>query len=190
MEFEGNFSSKLPNFVKDFQLLNIMEKINIFIVVLLTAFAVQGQSTESETAIESIVVDGYTSVGDKISNENTLSTSAISDKYALLAVADTVQTKFAAEVIEVCQSKGCWMKLQLQDGKQAMVRFKDYGFFMPKDLKGKEVIVNGLAFVEEMSVADQKHFAKDAGKSEDEIAKIVAPKKSFGFEADGVLIKQ
>ena len=60
---------------------------------------------------------------------------------------------------------------------------------MPKDIKGKEVIVNGLAFVEEMSVKDQKHYAKDGGKSEAEIAEITSPKKTLGFEADGVLLK-
>jgi len=61
---------------------------------------------------------------------------------------------------------------------------------MPKDIAGKEVIVNGLAFVEEMSVEDQRHYAEDGGKSEDEIAKITKPKKTFGFEADGVLLKE
>ena len=81
------------------------------------------------------------------------------------------------------------MKLELQDGEETMVRFKDYGFFMPMDIKGKEVIVNGFAFVEEMSVEDQKHFAKDGGKSEAEMAKITTIKKTLSFEADGVLLK-
>jgi len=100
-----------------------------------------------------------------------------------------MQVKFTATVKEVCKSMGCWMKLELDNGEQTMVRFKDYGFFMPKDIEGQEVIVNGLAFVEEMSVEDQRHYAKDAGKSEAEIAKILATKKTFGFEADGVLVK-
>jgi len=40
-----------------------------------------------------------------------------------------------------------------------MVRFKDYGFFMPLDASGKEVIVAGKAFVTEVSVADLKHYS-------------------------------
>jgi len=95
-----------------------------------------------------------------------------------------------AKVDEVCQSKGCWMKLNLEDGNQVMVKFKDYGFFMPKDIAGKEVIINGIAFVDEMSVEDQRHYAEDAGKSEDEIQAIKSPKKTYSFEADGVLLKQ
>ena len=51
-------------------------------------------------------------------------------------------------------------------------------------------MIASVLFVEEMSVADQKHYAKDAGASEEEIAKILKPKKTLGFEADGVLLKQ
>ena len=82
------------------------------------------------------------------------------------------------------------MKLKLENGEEAMVKFKDYGFFMPKDIAGKEVIVNGLAFIEEMSVEEQKHYAEDAGESKEVIAAITAPKKTYRFEADGVLLKK
>ena len=41
-----------------------------------------------------------------------------------------------------------------------------------------------------VSVADLKHYAEDAGKSEDEIAKITEPKIEYAFEANGVLIKR
>jgi len=69
-----------------------------------------------------------------------------------------------------------------------MVRFKNYGFFMPSDISEKEVVLNGLAFVEEMSVEDQKHYTRDAGKFADEISKIITPKRTFSFEASGVLV--
>jgi hypothetical protein len=41
-----------------------------------------------------------------------------------------------------------------------------------------------------MSVKDQKHYAEDGGKSKEEIAKITTTKKTLGFEADGVLLKE
>lgn len=103
---------------------------------------------------------------------------------------DSLSLKVTARVDEVCQMKGCWMRLNLEDGRQVMVRFKDYGFFMPKDIAGKEVIVNGRAFIKETSVDEQRHYAEDAGKSENDIAAITKAKKSFAFEADGVLLKQ
>ena len=40
-----------------------------------------------------------------------------------------------------------------------------------------------------MTVKDQQHYAKDAGKSEEEIAAITSPKMVYNFEAEGVLIK-
>jgi len=96
--------------------------------------------------------------------------------------------KIKGRVIEVCQEKGCWMKLQKENGEKLMVKFKDYGFFMPKTIVGKEVVLDGEAAVTEVSVKQQKHYAEDAGKSKDEIASIKHPKKETQFVARGVLI--
>ena len=96
--------------------------------------------------------------------------------------------KIAGKVTEVCQEKGCWMKLERENGETLMVKFKDYGFFMPKDIEGKEVVLEGEAIVKEVSVKQQKHYAKDAGKSQEEIDKIKAPKKETQFIAKGVLV--
>lgn len=106
-----------------------------------------------------------------------------------LAITDTVMTQITGKIKEVCQAKGCWMNVALDSGNEVFVRFKDYGFFVPKDAADKTVYMNGLAFLEEMSVEDQKHYAKDSGASEEEIAKITEPAYILRFEADGVLIK-
>jgi hypothetical protein len=50
------------------------------------------------------------------------------------------------------------------------------------------VIVEGKAFVKETSVKELQHYAEDAGKTKEEIAKIIAPKKEFAFVANGVLL--
>src|SRR5687768_11097791 len=97
--------------------------------------------------------------------------------------------KITGKVTEVCQEKGCWMKVQKQNGDKLMVKFRDYGFFMPKDIVGKEVVLDGEATVKEVSVKQQKHYAEDAGKSKEEIAKIKTPKKELQFVAKGVLVQ-
>lgn len=107
-----------------------------------------------------------------------------------LAVTDSVKVQLKGEILDVCQKKGCWMKVQLNEDKEVFVRFKDYGFFVPKNSSEKTTIINGVAFVEEMSVEDQRHYAEDKGVSESEINKITEPKRTFRFEADGVLIKE
>ncbi|MEE1962973.1 DUF4920 domain-containing protein [Allomuricauda taeanensis] len=120
----------------------------------------------------------------KISNK----VDKTSAPYEGLMTTDTLQTQIMGEVTEVCQAKGCWMKVKLDSEDEVFVRFKDYGFFVPKDAAGKKVVMNGAAFLEEMSVEDQKHYAEDEGASEDELAQITAPKRTLRFEADGVLI--
>ncbi|MFZ9719362.1 MAG: DUF4920 domain-containing protein, partial [Chitinophagaceae bacterium] len=74
------------------------------------------------------------------------------------------------------------------NGETMLVRFKDYGFFMPKDLVGHNVLMDGEAKIKELSVAQQKHYAEDGGKSKEEIEKITQPKKDVQFLAKGVLV--
>lgn len=96
--------------------------------------------------------------------------------------------KVSGTVTLVCQKKGCFMNLALANGETMFVNFKDYAFFMPKDIAGKKVIVDGFAQRKETSVEDLKHFAEDAKKPAEEIAKITKPKKEIVFEAKGVVI--
>jgi len=130
----------------------------------------------------------YASFGEKITNENVISKEEMALKFESLKSGDTIAVKFASNINEVCKAKGCWMKLDLGNRKESMVRFKDYGFFVPLDADKKDIIVNGRAYVTETSIEELQHFAKDAGKTEEEIAKITEPKFTYAFEADGVLL--
>ena len=130
----------------------------------------------------------YAKFGDSISVDGALSTYEMMKKFADLKEGDTLEVKFKSEINEVCQKKGCWMTLDLADDKEAFVKFKDYGFFVPKNAQDKEVVVNGKAFVSIETVDDLKHYAKDAGKSQAAIDSITEPKVTYSFMADGVLI--
>ena len=101
---------------------------------------------------------------------------------------DSMDVKLKATILEVCQKKGCWMNVDLGDGKTMMVRFKDYGFFVPKDANGRTAIMDGKAFREIITVDMLRHYAEDAGKSKEEIEKITADEERLSFEASGVLI--
>ena len=166
-----------------------MKGFNIFLVILSVAFSCTAQTNQSQNHLDS-TNEQFMSFGDKIDLDNTQTTAEITERYQNMKTVDTLQTKFTAKVKEVCKVKGCWMKLELVNGEEVMVRFKGYGFFMPPDIDGKEVVLNGLAYVEEMSVADRKHFAKDGGMSQDQIDAISTPKMTYSFEANGVLVKQ
>ncbi|WP_236937652.1 DUF4920 domain-containing protein [Flavobacterium coralii] len=132
----------------------------------------------------------YAAFGDKMIADNALTKEQMLKKYSSLKPGDTINVKFKSTIKNVCQKKGCWMTLDMPTGKESFVRFKDYGFFVPLNAGSREAVVNGKAFVSEISVAELKHYAKDEGKSQAEIDKITQPKLTYGFEANGVLITQ
>lgn len=167
-----------------------MKKILFILALSIISFSCKNEKSEEKltTEAEEMAVN-YQSFGSKISDENVLTKEEMIEKYNNMKPGDTVNVKFAATVKDVCQKKGCWMNLNMGEN-EAMVRFKDYGFFMPKDIAGHEIIVNGKAYVEEMSVEDQRHYAEDGGQSAEEIAAITEPKRTLAFEADGVLIPE
>lgn len=167
-----------------------MKRIHILWVFFALIAGCKGQNKEQEAVQKEEIAMNYASFGAEIDANNALSNLEMTKKFQNLPITDTLNTKFSASVIEVCKSKGCWMKLKMDDGTEAMVKFKDYGFFMPKDIAGKEVIVNGKAFIEAMSVDEQRHYAEDGGESAEAIAAITEPKKTLRFEADGVLLKE
>lgn len=107
-----------------------------------------------------------------------------------MAATDSLAVKVTGKVSEVCQTKGCWMVIVPdQPGKPDMrVTFKDYGFFMPKDIVGKRVVIDGFARVEITPVDVLRHYAEDAGQTPEQIAAITEPKREVAYEASGVLI--
>ncbi|MGB0769144.1 MAG: DUF4920 domain-containing protein [Flavobacteriaceae bacterium] len=129
----------------------------------------------------------YNLYGDAFETDSILSLNELSQK--IEKIGDTLQLTLKGTIKEVCTKKGCWMTLSMENDSEMMVRFKDYGFFVPLDASG-EVLIHGKAFISETSVDDLRHYAEDAGASDDEIAAITTPKTSYNFEADGVLISQ
>lgn len=158
-----------------------MRKIILVMLIAVSSAYAQNKATSS---------DKYASFGAKITKKGAISKEQMTAKYAKLKAGDTIIVKFRSKINDVCSKKGCWMNLDLAKGEKAFVRFKDYGFFMPLNSAGSEVIVNGKAFVSVESVAELRHYAKDAGKSKAEIEKITKPETTYSFTADGVLIKE
>lgn len=90
-------------------------------------------------------------------------------------------------VVEVCPKKGCWMNVSGKNSAEPMrVTFKDYGFFVPTELKGKEVAMQGRLVKHVESVEEQKHLLKDAKRPQSEIDAITTPKETVRFVASGV----
>lgn len=96
--------------------------------------------------------------------------------------------KVIAKVTDVCPKKGCWMSLEMPDQSKVFVKMKDYGFFVPLEMIGKTVVIDGEAKKIQTSVAELKHYAEDARKSKEEIDAITEPKEEIRITAAGILV--
>lgn len=173
-----------------------MKKVNLLLIAGVLFLATACGEKPKEMAEENTVVAEETeqveeeeaeekNFGKIIQAEGAKTMDEFSD---LIDGKDSVNVKLLAVAEDVCQKKGCWMKVKTADGELMRVRFKDYGFFVPKDLTGKQVVFEGIAFKDTTSVEDLRHYAEDGGQSPEEIAAITEPEINTSFLADGVVI--
>ena len=100
------------------------------------------------------------------------------------------QSNITGQIIDVCPKKGCWMNVKV-DTDTVFVKFKDYGFFVPKSgIEGKQVLMSGKIFKDTISVERLRHYAEDAKKSIEEIEKINTPEYKINIIASGVAIRE
>ena len=89
----------------------------------------------------------------------------------------------AGRLTDVCQRKGCWT--ELQDGSaRVRVRFKDYGFFLPKDSTGRQALAQGVVTIETLSQDGARHYESESRDGDPD--SIVGPQRQVGFLASGV----
>ena len=80
------------------------------------------------------------------------------------------------------------MEMKL-DNDTIFVKFKDYGFFVPKKgIAGKKAVISGKLSLDTLKISELKHYAEDAGKSIFEISKLNTPEVKISFLADGAII--
>lgn len=145
------------------------------------------EDVKNEAVAEKI---NYAVFGDSITDAEALTSAEMMAKFKKMKEDDTLNVKFKSKINGVCQKKGCWMTMDLGEEKEAFVKFKDYAFFVPMNAENQDAVISGKAFVSVETVADQKHYAKDAGKSQAAIDSITEPKITYSFMADGVLIRK
>jgi Domain of unknown function (DUF4920) len=91
--------------------------------------------------------------------------------------------KLSGRIGQVCQQAGCWM--MLTDGDAAVrVKFGEHAFVIPKDSQG-EALVFGTLEKTEMTLAQSKHMAEDAGQDP---AKVTQGSVEFRMVASSVRV--
>lgn len=146
----------------------------------------EGAEEKTEMAQEEATVD-YQYYGDSISDDGAIASSELT---TMMAGKDSLQVKLSGTINSSCKMKGCWMKMDMGDGKEMRISFKDYGFFVPKNLNGETAVIEGYAKVDTTSVEELRHFAMDGGMTKEEAeAKYTAPEVNVSYVATGVIIK-
>lgn len=105
---------------------------------------------------------------------------------------------YQGRIVEVCEKRGCWAKLEL-DGHSARVIPRDYGFMMPRDLRGEALVYGVLQAGDghghghdhgddhDHSHAHDHDHAHGEGESHAHAASAVA-ERSFRIDALGVVM--
>ena len=156
-----------------------MKKLILCLLIGISLSAGAQQGDEIKPAAKGVVY------GAEISGEtDAISTSELQAKMA----GGVFEGRLTGKVTEVCKSMGCWIKLQKEDGSTLMVKSKDHAFFMPQELVGRTVVVEGKAMIKEVSEEKRRHLAEDAGMSKKQIKKIKGSEKQVQFIASGIKV--
>jgi hypothetical protein len=117
---------------------------------------------------------GGATYGEELTLEQTTSLAAL---FADPRAYSGQEVLVSGRIIRVCQEMGCWLALDAGNEEELIVRFKDYAFFVPKDLAGKTARVQGIFTAE----VDESHLHEH-----DEEETHECPIGKFAFTASGV----
>lgn len=101
---------------------------------------------------------------------------------AFMAQKPRITIAVKGTVVKVTKEKGGWFDLDAGGGKVIAAHFKDYYINIPADLKGRTVIVEGVA-QKQIVADDQQHYAGDKQpKAKDKPNQLT-------FEATGLMVE-
>lgn len=95
-------------------------------------------------------------------------------------------------VDSVCVHKGCWINLAEKPGaKPLFVKFTCPvdGRLIPMDAMGKTAFVEGELEIKMIPEDEARHYAEDAGKSKEEIAKITGPQRTLKLNSPAAVVQ-
>lgn len=102
---------------------------------------------------------------------------------------DELPVQLTGTIVDVCQTSGCWMDLDMGDGQLVLVTFPEEVFVTPKEAVGKQATVEGLATKVIISVKRLQLQAADEGATDEEIEDITEPATEYSIAATKVEVR-
>jgi hypothetical protein len=120
-------------------------------------------------------------------------TTKVSDILASPGKYDGKRVKIEGPVVDVCQMRGCWIKIGGDKDFESLTFKVDDGVItFPMSARGKTALVEGIVSVTTQSVEEQKkhgeHMAKEQGKAFDP-ASVKGPKTVILLKGEGAEIR-
>ena len=156
----------------------------LFLFILPFVFLSCDNQDHSQNKKNEATNDG--SYGIPMSNRETQNAFLLSE---LLENKNSDGIKLTGKIESVCQMSGCWIDMEIGNGKVVHITFNDEAFEVPKDIAGKTATVEGFATKEIIPVEYLKRQAKSEGKTQAEIDAITEPDIEYAFVATGVKIE-
>ena len=158
-----------------------------FIFLILIAVACQNAPQHPGHQSDTKAVPSTGNFGKDVNFEQAVAADQVP---GLFTTSDTVAASVFGHISASCKHSGCWMDLDLGNSESLHVTFKDETFTIPLDAAGKTAIAEGIAIRELIPVEKLQNYAREDGKSEEEIATITEPVYAYEFIATGVLIEE
>jgi hypothetical protein len=98
-----------------------------------------------------------------------------------------ISTTVKGKVLKVDTPKGGWFRLDAGNGKVIKVHFKDYNVTIPTGLRGRQVMIEGVA-QKQFIADDMQHFAGDTVTGKKQHQSNADPKQRLIFEATGLMV--
>lgn len=150
------------------------------VVLASSSFFISSCSTNNSQTTDSSALKDTTTYGEKFDKTNAIdidSALAHWNNHTKSVVVKGISTA-------VCQTEGCWFKYKTA-GEELFVDF-DHQFKIAKNSVGKTLYSTGYFYQDTVSVEMLQEYAKDDGKTAEEIASIKEPKIELHFRAVGV----
>jgi hypothetical protein len=125
--------------------------------------------------------------GEQITAEGALPATEVA---GLFTQGDSTTAKISGHIVGSCKHSGCWMEVDMGNQSSVHVTFKDEAFTIPLDAAGKNAVMKGMAYRQSIPVETLQDYAREDGKSEEEIAAITLPAWEYEFVATGVIISE
>lgn len=99
-----------------------------------------------------------------------------------------ITTTIRGFVLKVTKQQGGWFDIDAGNGKVIAAHFKIYNITIPKDLKGRTIIAEGVA-AKQFIADDGQHFAGDTVTGKKQHSVKTNPKQRLTFEVKGLMVE-